>query len=132
MSEPQTWAAIAVLASALLGGGWLARLAFARAWVRDFLARAQEEIRVAVLEVEQTYVDVIMAARDPGSPGGAELMPGERDEALRRAVKRARELIGLDALDRALRILRLPTTPAFVDAWITARVEAHVNTMRRP
>lgn len=127
MTAPQVWAVVVALVGGLVGAGWLGRLAWLRVWVRDFLARAELEIRHAVLEVEQTYVDRVLAGKDPSSPGGVELTPDEQAEALRRAVDRALELVGIAALDRALRILGLPRTPAFIAGWIATRVEARVK-----
>lgn len=119
---PMLLAAVGLLGA---GGGawWVARLA----WVRAFLARAEQEAHSVVLEVEQTYVDRIRAARDPSSPGGADLTPEEQVEALGRAVDRLAELLGLTTLERALRILGLPRAPDFVRRWLTTRVEAHVK-----
>lgn len=124
MSEPQVWTLLLSLV-ALLGGGavWAARVA----WVRDFLRRAEVEARNVVLEVEQTYVDKITAARDPLSPGGVELTEGEREVALHLAVERLLELLGLATVERALRILGLPRSLDFVRRWATTRVEAQVK-----
>lgn len=116
-----------VAAVGLIGAGggafWAARLV----WVRSFLARAEHEAHAVVLEVEQTYVDRLQAARAPDSPGGAELTPDEQAIALHLAVERLAELLGLTALERALRILGLPRTPDFVRRWLTTRVESQVK-----
>lgn len=124
MSEPQVWALLASLVALLGGAGlWAARVA----WLRDFLHRAEAEARNVVLEVEQVYVDKILAGRDPSSDGGAELTPDEKEIALHLAVARLEELLGLATIERALRILGLPRVPDFVRRWLTTRVEAQVK-----
>jgi hypothetical protein len=123
-----------IITALVSGGGvaaviglWLARAAVTRAWLRAFLDRFREIREAVVLEVEQTYVDRILKARAPTSPGGAELTPEEQAEALRTAVGRLKELVGLAALERALKLMGLPRTPAFVDQWLATWVEATVK-----
>lgn len=122
----QLWPLILASVGMLAAGGGAA-WAYRLAWVRSFLARAEQEAHSVVLEVEQTYVDRILAARALDSPGGAELTEDEQAIALQLAVKRLAEMLGLTALERALRVLGLPRTPEFVTRWLTTRVEAHVK-----
>jgi hypothetical protein len=107
--------------------GAAARWARDRAWLRDFLARLLVERRAVVMEVEQVYVDATIRARAANSPGGAELTQEEQREALDLAVARLTELLGLAALDRALRLLGLPRVPAFVRRYLTTQIEASVK-----
>lgn len=124
LSEPQVWTLIVSLVALLGGAGiWAARVS----WLRDFLHRAEAEAHNVVLEVEQVYVDRILAGRAPESAGGAELTPDEKEIALHLAVARLEELLGLATIERALRILGLPRVPDFVRRWLTTRVEARVK-----
>lgn len=121
------WPFLVAIFGAVGGAGYFARAAAARAWLRDFLARVQVERRTVALEVEQTYVDRLLRAREASSPGGAELTAEEQRAALDLAVHRFLELVGLDAIDRALRLLKLPRLPGFVHRWAVSHVEAGVK-----
>jgi hypothetical protein len=114
--------ALGTIATAILGVG--VRYAVRYAWLAGFLARAQAVARDVVLEVEGVYVDRTLAGRDPGSPGGVELTAEEQREALALAVTRLLELLGLSAVERAMRILGLPTLPTFVRRYATTLIEA--------
>lgn len=117
------WPFLLAMIGALGGAGYFARLAAARAWLRDFLARLKDERRAVVLEVEQTYVDARLRAKRPDSPGGVELTKEEQREALDRAVSRFLELVGLGALLRALRLLGLPRSGDFIRRYAVTHVE---------
>lgn len=122
----QLWPLLLATAGVLggIGGGvWAARLV----WVRAFLERLRHERDAVVLEVEQVFVDATLRGRSPSSPGGAELTADEQREALSLAVTRLMELLGLATIERALRILGLPTLPLFVGRWLTTWVEAGVK-----
>lgn len=118
---------LGALATAVLGIA--AVVARRYAWLRAFLARAELEVRDVVLAVEQTYVDQVRAARSPSSPGGRALTEEEQREARARAVNRLLELLGVAAIERALRILGLPALPAraAVCRWADTKVEAMVK-----
>lgn len=121
--------------AALLGGGGIAaaigvaiaRYAATHLWLKSFLERFTSARRAVVLEVQQTYVDRITKARSPDSPGGTELTPVEQQEALDLAVSRLMEMIGLTAIERALKLMGLPTAPEFIRRWLVTWVESTVK-----
>ncbi len=121
------WPFLVLIVSGLGGGAWVTKFAMGRAWLRDFLARVQVERRTVALAVEQTYVDAKLKGKRPESPGGVDLTKEEQAEALTLAVTRFLELLGLDAIDRALRLMGLPRIPEFVRRWATTHVEAAVK-----
>jgi hypothetical protein len=103
-------------------GAFVARAAANRSWLRDFLARLLVERRAVVFEVRQTYVDQILKARLDGA-----LTPLEKEEAKQMAMRRLLEVLGVAAIERALRVMGLPTLPAFVHRWLTTHLESAVK-----
>lgn len=110
-----------------VGGAIFGWLAHRRLWLRDFRARMADEESVVVLDVDQTYVDSCLAGREPNSDGGVELTEAEKAHALELAVDKLLAHLGVEAIDRALRIAKLPRVPSFVRTYFSSRVEARVK-----
>lgn len=108
------------------GGAAAFALVFKKAgWVRDMLFRAGNEVKAAVLEVEQAFIDRVKAARAPDSPGGVEITKEEAAEAKALAIAAAKKNIGMKGLQRLARILGLES----IDEWLGTHVEAAVKSL---
>ncbi len=116
-----------LLSALSAGGGLLARFAVNRIWLRDFLERARHVRDDVVLELEQTVVDQLARARAADSLGGVEITDTEMRDIRDRGVKRLLELLGLAAVERALKLMGLPHLPEFVTGWAVTQVEAAVK-----
>lgn len=102
-------------------GGLIARYVVQRiqnSFAQGVVSRAWSEIRDAVLEVAQTFVDDLKLARDDGK-----LTARERQLAKARAIETAKSNIGAKGLQRLARILGLEN----VDDWIGTKVESVVR-----
>lgn len=116
------WQALTVL----LGGGLLV-LAQRILWVRRFFQRLDELKASVYHEVNRTYVDEVKAASADGK-----LTDEEARRALRLATDRLKELIGVTAVEGALRLLGLPwMLPAYVDEFLAGAVEAEVGRQKQ-
>lgn len=126
MTAPEIVAVVATVGGAG-AGGWLAWIAARFAWLRAFWERFHAIKAAVVLEIRNTYVEALKRAKDPTSPGGTSLTPEEATEALRKAVDRFVDMIGLGALERAMKIMGLERSTAFIREWLATWVEAEVK-----
>lgn len=76
----------------------LARLAAKSAFLAGIIGRLKEAAPMVVLEIEQTYVDKIKAARRDDSPGGVQLTEGEAREARLAALAKLKDYLGWKGL----------------------------------
>lgn len=127
MTPTQVW--ICSLVTAMLGGGgWLARLIAQRAWLRDFLDRVRQFREDVVLELEQTIIDKLSAARAVDSAGGEEITAAEMLRVRDAAVARLKDYLGIGPIERALKLMHLPVgLPGFINGWLVTQVEAAVK-----
>lgn len=88
--------------------------------IREYVARAWDETKAAVLLVGQTYTDEIKAGRADGK-----LTSEEKAIAKRRAIEAAKKNIGMEGLKRLARIFD-------VDDWLGDKVEAVVAATKTP
>lgn len=127
MTPTQTWI-ISLLTLLLGGGGWLAKLAAQRVWLRDFLDRVQKFREDVVLELEQTIIDKLDDARAPDSLGGEEVTAAEMLKIRDAGVAKLKDYLGVGAIERALKLMKLPVSlPGFIDSWLVTQVEAAVK-----
>lgn len=126
---------IIVLITSILGGtsflgiigGLLARAANNRAWLRDFLQRLYTTKRAVVLSVNQTHVDAVKARKTPESVGGVVLTKEEAIEAMRIALQRFKDMVGIGALERALDLMGLPNHSDAVDTYLMNWLEGEIK-----
>ena len=85
------------------------------AWLHDVITRAWMEVRSAVLEVGQTYVDAIKEGRADGK-----LTDFEKGEAKAKAIAIAKSNIGKKGLKRLAKIFD-------VEEWIANKIETVVR-----
>lgn len=93
------------------------------AYLRDTLMRLGAEIRAAVLECHQVYVDAIKKGREDGK-----LTPEEAAEAKRKTVEAIKSNLGTKGLKRLMRVLGIDE--AGIDKYLGSHVEAHVAELK--
>lgn len=122
--------AIAALAMAALTAG----LAFATQWLRrksgstlvgEAVGRLSLAVRVAVGQVYQTFVQALKEANADGK-----LTPEEREEAMNRALRSAKGLLGLDGLSLLAKAFGIGSDAGAVDAFLVPHVEATIAEVR--
>lgn len=91
--------------------------------LRDMLMRAGMEVKSAVLEVHQTYVDAIKAGKADGK-----LDYVEKAMAKSKAIETAKANLGRKGLERLMRVLGLDADG--LDAWFGGKVEATVAELK--
>lgn len=91
--------------------------------VQAILVRATEEVKDAVLEVEQTYVKALKAANADGK-----LTDEEKKAAMDKAIAIAKSNIGMKGLKRLARVVGIDA----VTSWLETKAEATVATIKKP
>lgn len=69
-------------------------------FLRQLAAGFERTVVQIVMELNQTWVDAVKAARDPGSPGGSVLTDAEKQQIRRQAVQKLKDYFGLGNLMR--------------------------------
>lgn len=98
-----------------------------QSWARDMVVRVGVEVKAAVLEVEQTYIDELKKAKDPASEGGVEITKAEAVRAKDLAIAAVKRNIGIEGLRRLARILGITA----LDQWLGTHVEAAVKSLTK-
>lgn len=110
------FATLATLLTFVYGRGYIKA-----GWAQRLISRALREIEDAVLEVAQTYSDIIKAGASDGSLNGE-----ERLEAKRRAIAVAKSNIGKKGLARLARVAGIDA----LDGWLDSKVESSVRLLK--
>lgn len=127
MSPTMVWI-LGLVTSLIGGGGWLAKLAANRAWLRDFLDRVTRFREDVVMELEQTMRPKVEEACTAASAGGVDITATELTNLRNVGVAKLKDYLGVGAIERALKLMKLPFgLPIFVDQWLITQVESTVQ-----